>query len=307
MISYESNIIQSFKEDKEAYTKFFKDAMKKFGIDSPEDLADDEKKKEFFKYVDSNYKAQNEAAPEGWEGTVKAMKDNDEIDNPYALAHWMKNKGYKSHKKEFKEYMELKRHQYSEASNVRVKSDAYIKAMNYLDKYFLNLAATPAPKKAKKVSKIMTALQKLFFSKDESVNETLLNEIPASVFSAAAAATMQNPKTGKKVKVATAAKDKDHPLHKKAISWIKSRTKSKKKDAPKKQSQSDADFWKKQLHVAGVKEVASPLNSTLQHAIADIDKLIDVVKSEHANDTYSSPKKSGKLLAAAHKLLKKVK
>ncbi len=42
-----------------------------------------------------------ESAPKGWEGTVKAMKKHkDEIDNPYALAHYMKNKGYKSHKKE---------------------------------------------------------------------------------------------------------------------------------------------------------------------------------------------------------------
>lgn len=42
-----------------------------------------------------------EAAPKGWEGTVKAMKKHkDDIDNPWALAHWMKNKGYKSHKKE---------------------------------------------------------------------------------------------------------------------------------------------------------------------------------------------------------------
>lgn len=40
-----------------------------------------------------------EKAPKGWEGTVKAMKKHkDEIDNPWALANWMKNKGYKSHK-----------------------------------------------------------------------------------------------------------------------------------------------------------------------------------------------------------------
>jgi hypothetical protein len=43
---------------------------------------------------------QNESAPQGWEGTVKAMKKHKEIDNPYALAHSMKNKGYTSHKKE---------------------------------------------------------------------------------------------------------------------------------------------------------------------------------------------------------------
>lgn len=42
-----------------------------------------------------------EVAPKGWEGTVKAMKKHkDEIDNPWALAWYMKNKGYKSHKKE---------------------------------------------------------------------------------------------------------------------------------------------------------------------------------------------------------------
>jgi len=40
-----------------------------------------------------------EKAPEGWEGTVKAMKKHKDIDNPWALAHYMKGKGYKSHKK----------------------------------------------------------------------------------------------------------------------------------------------------------------------------------------------------------------
>jgi len=39
----------------------------------------------------------NEVAPAGWEGTVKAMKKNKDIDNPWALAWYMKNKGYSSH------------------------------------------------------------------------------------------------------------------------------------------------------------------------------------------------------------------
>ena len=43
----------------------------------------------------------DEVAPPGWEKTVKAMKKHkDKIDNPWALAHSMKNKGYKSHVKE---------------------------------------------------------------------------------------------------------------------------------------------------------------------------------------------------------------
>ena len=42
----------------------------------------------------------DEVAPPGWEGTVKAMKKHKEIDNPWALAWYMKNKGYKSHRPE---------------------------------------------------------------------------------------------------------------------------------------------------------------------------------------------------------------
>ena len=38
----------------------------------------------------------NEVAPAGWEGTVKAMKKEKNIDNPWALAWYMKNKGYTS-------------------------------------------------------------------------------------------------------------------------------------------------------------------------------------------------------------------
>ena len=41
------------------YEAFFQSAMKKFGISSPDEL-EDEKKKEFFDYVDKNYKADNE-------------------------------------------------------------------------------------------------------------------------------------------------------------------------------------------------------------------------------------------------------
>ena len=40
----------------------------------------------------------DEVSPKGWEKTVKAMKKHKEIDNPYALANYMKAKGYKSRK-----------------------------------------------------------------------------------------------------------------------------------------------------------------------------------------------------------------
>jgi hypothetical protein len=40
-------------------------------------------------------------APKGWEGTVKEMKHHKEIDNPYALANYMKDEGYTPHKASF--------------------------------------------------------------------------------------------------------------------------------------------------------------------------------------------------------------
>jgi hypothetical protein len=52
-----------------------------------------------FKPFMENKQVTNEVAPEGWEKTVKAMKDEPGIDNPWALAWWMKGQGFKSHKK----------------------------------------------------------------------------------------------------------------------------------------------------------------------------------------------------------------
>jgi len=73
-------------------------------------------------------------------------------------------------------------------------------------------------------------------------DDTIL-ETPAAIAAAAASTVLNNPK-GKDVKVSTALKNKKHPLHKKALSWWKS--KKKKKEEPKKQSQADADFYRKQ-------------------------------------------------------------
>ena len=45
-------------EEDTKYAKFFKGALKKFGVSTPAELGD--KKKEFFNYVDKNYSAENE-------------------------------------------------------------------------------------------------------------------------------------------------------------------------------------------------------------------------------------------------------
>lgn len=45
-------------QDDSEYEAFFRKAMKKFEISSPEDLKTDEKKKEFFNYIEKNYKGE---------------------------------------------------------------------------------------------------------------------------------------------------------------------------------------------------------------------------------------------------------
>lgn len=52
-------IVKRLKEDT-AYQEFFKKAMDKFKISSPADLKDPVRKKEFFDYIDKNYKAEDE-------------------------------------------------------------------------------------------------------------------------------------------------------------------------------------------------------------------------------------------------------
>jgi len=82
--------------------------------------------------------------------------------------------------------------------------------------------------------------------------ERLLKENPAAIAAVQkmTAVKLQG-KGSRKVQAATALKDKDHPSHQKAVSIfqkLKDKFSKKKEDEPKKQkqTQSDADFYKKQ-------------------------------------------------------------
>jgi hypothetical protein len=55
------NRIREDKKKDSKYQAFFKKALKKFKVNDPGDLKTDEKKKEFYNWVDDNYKAKNEA------------------------------------------------------------------------------------------------------------------------------------------------------------------------------------------------------------------------------------------------------
>ena len=51
---------EPMKGDKEEYQKFFNGALKKYGVSSPDEL-DDDKKKDFYNYVDKNWQGDNES------------------------------------------------------------------------------------------------------------------------------------------------------------------------------------------------------------------------------------------------------
>ena len=77
----------------------------------------------------------------------------------------------------------------------------------------------------------------------KTMGESIVLETPSAIAAAAATSVLHNA-NGRDVKVSTALKNKEHPLHKRALSWLKS--KMKKKEEPKKQSKSDSDFYRKQ-------------------------------------------------------------
>ena len=126
--------------------------------------------------------------------------------------------------------------------------------------------------------------------------ESTLNENPAAMAAAQAMVKikMKNPKTGKENSAVSALKDKDNPNHKKAksiFSKLKDRFSKKKKEEPKKQTKSDADFYKRQyagesVNEAGTKSIdgIELLTFLMKRFNYSKKKAIDVMK-KHKMDT----------------------
>ena len=93
---------------KEEYEKFFKSALKKFGVDSPADFKSDEEKKKFFDYVDKNYKGENEKAEEVKEEVSLAQLAAQHITDMWVEASGSKTKTEKIHDDENKNKKETK-------------------------------------------------------------------------------------------------------------------------------------------------------------------------------------------------------
>lgn len=83
-------IAKRLRED-DAYKKFFQSALDKFGVSSPADFDSDEKKKEFFNYVDKNYSAKNEGKLREDYFPVHGADSSDLKKAKAALANWFMN------------------------------------------------------------------------------------------------------------------------------------------------------------------------------------------------------------------------
>jgi hypothetical protein len=116
--------------DKEAYQKFFKKTLEKFGVDSPADFKSDKEKKKFFDYIDKEWKADHE----------EEVKEEDEItEDVYdTLTNIVKKKSAQTVKFDNKKTLSVD----SQTANVLIKVHDALRPQNQ-KKYRQNLAKGP--------------------------------------------------------------------------------------------------------------------------------------------------------------------
>jgi hypothetical protein len=116
--------------DKEAYQKFFKKTLEKFGVDSPADFKSDEEKKKFFDYIDKKWKADHE----------EEVKEEDEItEDVYdTLTNIVKKKSAQTVKFDNRKTLSVD----SQTANVLIKVHDALRPQNQ-KKYRQNLAKGP--------------------------------------------------------------------------------------------------------------------------------------------------------------------
>ncbi|MDP7365834.1 MAG: hypothetical protein QGH83_01030 [Candidatus Pacebacteria bacterium] len=116
--------------DKEAYQKFFKKTLEKFGVDSPADFKSDEEKKKFFDYIDKEWKADHE----------EEVKEEDEItEDVYdTLTNIVKKKSAQTVKFDNRKTLSVD----SQTANVLIKVHDALRPQNQ-KKYRQNLAKGP--------------------------------------------------------------------------------------------------------------------------------------------------------------------
>lgn len=372
-------MINVAQEGKDHYQKFFNAAMKKFGIKSPQELSP-EKKKEFFNYVDDNYKGVNEASmydkKSGLEKLKKLKKTDDaniiKVQKKKAKMHgdditmymlWTKNTHHSSVQNPYG--VEMLRKGKKAAYLVPIKegklSGKVKKAVEIAIKMSGNM--TGAVKKIEKIMKGLSSDDKvqaaLRLANEGKINELdwnhdlsrMSNEID-KIFRYAKIKVIKHVPYKRGFRRGDAAlygafitaKDKDgdktilpmeidkkgiiryaggpnkwHPLEKIGVlnmsharpdDYLKVKSYARAADYMKQFAKMPGfgqDVIRRKEVKESVKEVAAPLVDKLNDAIADVESLLGVINSEHANDAFEKIKPSKRALIASLKLLKKVK
>lgn len=125
-------------DDQSAYQKFFKAALKKFGVSSPAELKGD-KEKEFYNYIEKNW-TKDESLDEAKKGKYKSPKTNKIVQDTTKILKREKKNGFDTKEieqfiKEFKKGIETEMY-----DDMEILSKRSIKLM---DKLFMGMETMP--------------------------------------------------------------------------------------------------------------------------------------------------------------------
>jgi ferritin-like protein len=285
------HIMTHINEGSEEYKKFFASALKKFGVKSPTEL-DDGKKREFFNYVDKNWKAKDEVKESDFSAKVDAYQKGLEALDSYVST--LEKLGLKKKAKVALKALKMiqrsffAKEQCSVEDAEETNESASLKAEDPESfsayKTFMDTAFKKAGIRVRKFKEMKRGYSRAVFAAFYHVKSASGNDVlPVYI--------------DKRGNIELGVSAQGFELGRlNQFSTVVKRLKDFKA--------SDLD----EVNERKIYEVGSPLNSYLSHALNDVGHLLDVAKDkEHGPDAYESWKKSAKLLVAATKLLRKVK
>ena len=125
-------------DDQSAYQKFFKAALKKFGVSSPAELKGD-KEKEFYNYIEKNW-TKDESLDEAKKGKYKSPKTNKIVQDTTKILKREKKNGFDTKEieqfiKEFKKGIETEMYDEMEILSKR--------SIKLIDKLFMGMETMP--------------------------------------------------------------------------------------------------------------------------------------------------------------------
>ncbi len=144
--------------DKSAYQKFFKAALKKFGVSSPAEL-EGKKEKEFYNYIEKNW-TKDESLDEAKKGKYKSPQTNKIVSDSQKILKREKKDGMDTKDidtwiKEFKKGIETEMY-----DDMEILSK---KSIKMIDKLFMNMETMPREELAAVIEKHDAELYDMMF------------------------------------------------------------------------------------------------------------------------------------------------